>query len=93
MQDEIVGDSMSLDQAGYEALVAANSISNTKRFVCRVMAKIHCKAIDDKGMSAYLPYYSSRISHQTYVGLEQELMMLCRQDDSWLVPENLAGGR
>jgi hypothetical protein len=59
---------------------------NTKRFVCRIVDKLHCKVIDEPSFDAFVPYWSSLTSHETYAHLEEELMNLCHAADKWVIP-------
>jgi len=82
---DVVGNAVSLDEAGYTSLAALRSPSNTKRFICRVVQKITCKVTDEGSLDAFVPYYSSIDSHETYAHLEQQLVELCQAGDKWLV--------
>jgi len=83
--DDIVGNSVTLDEFGYRGVVELDSPSNTKRFTCRVVEKIRCKVVDDASLSAFVPYFFSLSNHETYAHLEQELVELCQAGDKWIV--------
>jgi hypothetical protein len=66
--------------------VTGKSFVNTKRFVCRIVDKLHCKVVDEPSFDAFVPYWSSLTSHETYAHLEEELMNLCHAADKWVRP-------
>lgn len=84
--NDVIGTSVTLDEAGYRIAAAANSPINMKRFVCRVVSKIGCKVTDLPSLMGFVPYYSGLESHQTYKHLESELTTICHQGGKWVMP-------
>jgi len=88
-ENDVIGNSVTLDEAGYKIASAADSPLNMKRFVCRVVGSIGCRVIDLSALMAFVPYYSGHVSHQTYKHLESELTTLCHAGGKWVVPRPL----
>jgi len=86
IDNDVVGNYVSLDEVGYKTLAQVESLTNMKRFICRVAEHIQCKVIDNSSLMAFVPTYSSVASHQDYAHLESELTALCHAGDKWLVP-------
>jgi hypothetical protein len=85
-ENDVLGSSVSLDEAGYKIAAAADSPINMKRFICRVVDKIECRVTDYSALMAFVPYYSGLVSHQTYAHLQNELVTLCHTGGKWVVP-------
>lgn len=88
-ENDIIGNSVTLDEAGYKIAAAADSPVNMKRYVCRVIGSIGCRAVDLSALMAFVPYYSGSVSHQTHRRLEAELTTLCHAGGKWVVPRAL----
>lgn len=84
-ENDIIGNGVTLDEAGYKIVAAADSTVNMKRFVCRVVANIGCSVTDEPALMSFLPYYSGT-KRQTYKRLESEVTSLCRAGGRWLSP-------
>lgn len=81
------GNSVSLDEAGYQGIVQLESDPNMQRFICRVVDKIKCSVTDASSLAKFVPYYSSLTSHETYAHLQEELGAMCAsKDNKWIMP-------
>lgn len=87
VENDEVGNSVTLDQAGYSVAASAESPINMKRFVCRVVDKIGCRVTDLPSLMAFVPYYNGLVSHQTYRFLENELITICHTGGKWVQPQ------
>jgi len=85
-QNDVIGATVTLDEAGYKIAASAGSPINMKRFICRVSSKIGCRVTDLSSLMAFVPYYSGAVSSQTYNRLETELATLCHTGGQWLTP-------
>jgi len=85
-QNDVIGATVTLDEAGYKIAASAGSPINMKRFICRVSSKIGCRVTDLSSLMAFVPYYSGAVSSQTYNRLETELATLCHTGGQWLSP-------
>jgi hypothetical protein len=89
-ENDIIGNTVTLDEAGYKVTAAADSPINAKRFICRVVKKLECKVVDLAALMAFVPYYSGATSQQTYKKLESELETLCHAGGKWVVAKSEA---
>jgi len=85
-ENDALGATVTLDEAGYVIAAAAESPVNMKRFVCRTISKIGCRVSELSALMAFVPYYSGLVGHQTYGRLEAELTTLCHIGGKWVVP-------
>lgn len=85
-EDDAIGYLTTLDEAGYKIAVAADSIINMKRFVCRVVDDMKCVVIDYNALMAYVPHHLGSVIHRSYSDLQTELATLCESADKWVVP-------
>jgi hypothetical protein len=86
-ENDIIGQAVTLDEAGYKVAAAADSPINMKRFVCRVVEQNNCKVLDLAALMAFVPYYSGAQSQQSYRKLEGEITTLCHAGGKWLAPK------
>jgi len=84
IDNDKIGNSATLDEAGYKLTVERESPVNMKRYICRVVAEIGCKVASLAPLLAFVPY---EIASQTsYQHLQSELTVLCHARDAWVVP-------
>jgi len=86
VENDLIGQSVTLDEPGYKIAAAAESPINMKRFICRTIQLIECKVTDVSALMAFVPYYSGLVSHQSYANLESELEVLCHAGGKWVKP-------
>jgi hypothetical protein len=86
VENDLIGASVTLDEAGYKIAARADSAINMKRFVCRVIGKIGCKVNNDgfEALMGFVPYYSGVDTVQSYARLESELTTLCHVGGKWV---------
>lgn len=84
VENDLVGNTVDLSEAGYQAAVQTSSAINMKRFICRVADKLDCEVTDYASLMGFVPYYSGAVSHQTYAMLEHEMEILCHAGGKWL---------
>jgi len=84
VENDLIGNSAPLDEAGYRITAAAESPINMKRFVCRVAAMLGCKVVDEAALYGFVPYYSGLVKTQTYSTLEFEVETLCHAGGKWV---------
>lgn len=85
-ENDVIGMSVTLDEAGYKVAAAADSPINMKRFICRVVGTLDCYVNDLPSLMAFVPYYSGMVSQQTYKKLVSELTTLCHTGGKWVSP-------
>jgi len=83
-ENDLIGASVTLDDAGYKIAARADSPINMKRFICRVIDKMDCKVNDLQALMGFVPYYSGTDSTQSYARLESELATLCHAGGKWV---------
>jgi len=85
-ENDVIGATVTLDEAGYKIAASADSPINMKRFICRVVAQLGCKVNDLSALMGFVPFYSGLASHQSYKRLESELATLCHAGGKWVNP-------
>lgn len=83
-ENDLIGNTVELSEAGYQSAVRTSSAINMKRFICRVADKLDCEIIDYASLMGFVPYYSGAVSNQTYDMLEHEIEILCHTGGKWV---------
>lgn len=86
VENDNIGNTVTLDEIGYQTAATADSPINMKRFICRVVSKIGCKVNDLSSLLAFVPYYSGVAGTQTYSRMETELITKCHAGGLWVSP-------
>jgi len=81
VENDNIGMTATLDQDGYRRAAETDSPINMKRFICRTIAFLGCRATD---MSALMGFVTTKPI--TFSRLEYELKTLCRTGGNWVVP-------
>jgi hypothetical protein len=84
-ENDKIGMTVTLDEAGYQTAARQDSPINMKRFICRVVDSINCRVKNYADLMGFIPHYSGVAAHQTYAHLESELKILCHAGGKWIV--------
>lgn len=84
-ENDLIGLNAPMDEGGYQVAVASHSSVNMKRFVCRVIDSLGCKATDLSSLMGFLPFFNGVNGKQTYGKLRTELESLCHAGGKWVV--------
>lgn len=87
--NDATGNRVTLDEVGFKIVAFANSPSNMKRFICRLVAGVGCRVMDLSALMAFASYYSRPVgeTQQTFKQLETDLVTLCNAPGNWLLSQ------
>jgi hypothetical protein len=77
-------DGQSLDEEGYSAVAGTVSNRMMERFIERVITDLELEVVDTGGLKGLVPYYSGEKDLQTFEALQEELLTIANQPESWL---------
>jgi hypothetical protein len=85
--NDLVGNSVTLDEVGYKIVATAGNSTDIKRFVCRIVSSIECKVVDRSALMEFAPHYVGPVTEEkNYKHLKTELTSLCNGGAKWVVP-------